>query len=79
MQQLGCCAGSNPLSAIPSLGELGQVSLAPCDSIYLLDRNSSISQTEKSISANTSLKVCEAHRYICNGGHKPHQYMDHSP
>lgn len=69
MPQLGCCAGSNPLSAIPSLGELGQVSLASCDSIYLLDMNSYISQTEKSISANTSLKVCEAHRYIFNSCH----------
>lgn len=63
MQQLRCCAGFNPVSVIPFLGEPGQVSLTLYDSVYLLDRNSCISQTEMSIAKITSLTVCEAHKY----------------
>lgn len=63
MQHLGCHAGIDPDSLIHFLEGLGQVSLTLCDSIYLFDRNSCISQTEMRIAKMTSLKVCEAHKY----------------
>jgi len=54
---LGAVLGSNLLSAMPALGEHGQVGLTPWDSIYLLHKNSSISRTEKSTATMTSLKA----------------------